>query len=205
VIVARRYLAARYPIDRVIAAVILVLLTPVLVAVTVAILLTSGRPVLFRQDRVGRHGEIFSIVKFRTMVEGAEEIGGGYLSKEVDLMTPIGKFLRASSLDELPQLVNIVKGDMAFIGPRPSLVDQAERYTPLQRRRLEALPGITGLAQVTYRNDAPWSKRIILDIEYIDKANPLLDLVLLMRTLKMVATGSGVLSDQTPRQVDDLG
>lgn len=201
----QRYLAARYVVDRVLATLILVALAPILAAVAIAVRVTSGRPVLFRQDRVGRHGRIFSILKFRTMVEGAEQIGGGYLSKEVELMTPIGKFLRASSLDELPQLVNIVKGEMALIGPRPSLVDQAERYTDQQRRRLEVLPGITGLAQVTYRNDAPWSKRITLDVDYIDRASAFLDFVILLRTVKNVITGSGVLSDQTAHQVDDLG
>lgn len=201
----KRYLTARYLLDRVFAGLTLLALSPVLAVIAVVVWVTMGRPVIFRQDRVGRHGRVFSIVKFRTMVMDAERIGGGYLSKEVELITPIGKVLRASSLDELPQLINIVRGEMGVIGPRPSLVDQYERYTPFQRRRLEVLPGLTGLAQVTYRNDAPWSKRIVLDVEYIDRASPILDTVILLRTLRKVVSGAGMREDQTPSQVDDLG
>jgi lipopolysaccharide/colanic/teichoic acid biosynthesis glycosyltransferase len=98
-----------------------------------------------------------------------------------------------------------MRGEMALIGPRPSLIDQYERYTPFQRRRLEVLPGVTGLAQVTYRNDAPWSERIKLDVEYVDRAGPRLDAIILTKTIRNVLTGSGVRSDQTPNQVDDLG
>ncbi|MGZ5409834.1 MAG: sugar transferase, partial [Aeromicrobium sp.] len=110
-----------------------------------------------------------------------------------------------TSLDELPQLINIIRGEMALIGPRPSLVDQYQRYTPFQRRRVEVLPGVTGLAQVTYRHDAPWSKRIVLDVEYIDRASPMLDITILIRTLRRVFSGAGLLEDQTADEVDDLG
>lgn len=200
-----KYLGVRYIFDRLFAAVVLIVISPVLLVIALVVLCLSGRPILFRQQRVGRHGETFSIIKFRTMVEGAEKIGGGYSPKGENLITPIGKLLRKSSLDELPQLINIIRGEMALIGPRPSLVDQYQRYTSFQRRRLEVLPGVTGLAQVTYRNDAPWSKRIVLDVEYIDRANPILDVAILIRTLSKVLSGSGVLSDQTAGQVDDLG
>jgi lipopolysaccharide/colanic/teichoic acid biosynthesis glycosyltransferase len=197
------YLGARYVLDRLVAAVLLVVLSPVMAAIALAVLLSTGRPVLYLQQRVGRHGRIFSVIKFRTMVEDAERIGGGYTPEDLDLITPIGKLLRASSLDELPQLVNVLRGEMALIGPRPTMHDQYERYTAFQRRRVEVLPGITGLAQVTYRDDAPWSKRIELDVEYIDRAGPRLDLTIVFRTFRRVF--SGARSDQTPGEVDDLG
>jgi lipopolysaccharide/colanic/teichoic acid biosynthesis glycosyltransferase len=197
--VRSRYLDARYVLDRVVAAVLLIVTAPVLVVIALLVMALSGRPVLFRQQRAGRHGKTFWILKFRTMVVDAEVSAGD--PPDENLITPIGRLLRASSLDELPQLINILRGEMAFIGPRPSLVDHYLRYTASQRRRLEVLPGITGLAQVTYRNDAPWSKRIELDVEYVDRAGPLLDAVILVRTLGRVATGSGV----SDHHVDDLG
>lgn len=200
-----KYLGVRYVFDRLLAAAILIVISPLLLVIALIVWRSSGRPVLFRQDRVGQHGEIFSIIKFRTMVEGAELIGGGYTSTGENLITPVGKLLRKSSLDELPQLINIIRGEMALIGPRPTLVGQYQRYTPFQRRRAEVLPGVTGLAQVTYRHNAPWSKRIALDVEYIDRASPKMDIMILIRTLRMVLSGSGVLEDQKARQVDDLG
>lgn len=201
----QKYLGVRYVLDRILAAVILIVISPVLLIIALIVLCSSGQPVLFRQQRIGRHGSIFLILKFRTMVKDAERIGGGYMPVGANLITPIGKLLRKTSLDELPQLINIIRGDMALIGPRPSLVGQYQRYTAFQRRRVEVLPGVTGLAQVTFRNDAPWSKRIALDIEYIDRANPKMDATILIRTLRKVFSGSGVLTDQTADQVDDLG
>jgi undecaprenyl phosphate N,N'-diacetylbacillosamine 1-phosphate transferase len=197
------YLDARYFLDRLVAAVLLTVLSPAMAAIALAVLLSSGRPVLYRQQRVGRHGRTFSVIKFRTMVEDAERIGGGYTPEGTNLITPVGKLLRASSLDELPQLVNVLRGEMALIGPRPTMADQYERYTTFQRRRAEVLPGITGLAQVTYRDEAPWSKRIELDVEYIERAGPSLDVTIVFRTLRRVF--SGARSDQTPGEVDDLG
>lgn len=199
------YLGTRYWFDRVFAAIMLIGASPVMVAIAVAVRLSTGRPVLYRQLRVGRHCETFSIIKFRTMISDAERIGGGYTPPGQNLITPIGRLLRASSLDELPQLINILRGEMALIGPRPSLVDQVQRYTSFQRRRLEVLPGITGLAQVTYRGDAPWSKRIELDVEYVERAGPIMDISIMFRTMKKVLSGSGVRSDVTRGQVDDLG
>lgn len=198
-----RYLDTRYVLDRVVAAVLLVVLSPVAAVIALAVVASSGRPILFRQQRVGRHGETFSVLKFRTMVVDAERIGGGYTPEGTDLITTIGKLLRASSLDELPQLVNVLRGEMALIGPRPTMLDQYQRYTSFQRRRVEALPGITGLAQVTYRDDAPWSQRIEMDVQYIDRAGPRLDVAIVLGTLRRVF--SGARSDQTPGDVDDLG
>ena len=197
------YLDARYVLDRLVAAVLLVALSPVMAVIALAVLSSSGRPVLFRQHRVGRHGESFSVLKFRTMIEDAERIGSGYTPEGTDLITPVGTLLRASSLDELPQLINVLRGEMALIGPRPTMADQYERYTDFQRRRVEVLPGITGLAQVKYRDDAPWSKRIELDVEYIERAGPRLDVVIVLGTLRRMF--SGARSDQTPGEIDDLG
>lgn len=197
-----RYLRARYVLDRVAAGMLLAVLSPVILVVAVLVRVLSGRPVLFRQQRAGRHGDVFTILKFRTMVVDAERMGDGYVPSGSDLITPIGRVLRASSLDELPQLVNVVRGDMALIGPRPSLVSQYHRYTPFQRRRLDILPGITGLAQVTYRDNAPWSVRIELDVDYVERASPWLDLTIVLRTVRRVLAGAR--SDQTRSQVDDL-
>ncbi|WP_166375833.1 sugar transferase [Aeromicrobium phragmitis] len=199
-----RYLDSRYVLDRVLAGISLILLSPLLGCVAVAVLTSSGRPILFRQTRVGRDGVEFEIIKFRTMVKDAETLGGGYMPEGMNLVTPVGSFLRRTSLDELPQLLNIVRGEMAFIGPRPALPDQYRRYTPLQRRRVAALPGITGLAQVTYRNNAPWSKRIELDLEYLAKVGLVMDLNIAWRTFVRTFGGDDILEGQAASDVDDL-
>ncbi len=199
------YLAARYVVDRVLAAVLLIVISPLMAVLAIVLLRSQGRPILFRQQRVGRHGEIFTILKFRTMIEGAEEIGDGYLVDDQELVTPVGAWLRKTSLDELPQLINILRGDMAVIGPRPSVIDQYERYSAFQRRRLEILPGVTGLAQVTYRVDAPWSKRIELDVEYIERVSPILDGIIALRTVARILSGADARWDQPRDEVDDLG
>lgn len=200
-----KYLTARYVIDRAFAAVTLIVISPLLVAIAMVLVRSQGRPILFRQQRVGRHGRTFTILKFRTMVEGAEQVGGGYPVEGRDVITPMGTWLRKTSLDELPQLINIMRGDMALIGPRPSMLDQYQRYTPFQRRRADVLPGVTGLAQVTYRDNAPWSKRIELDVEYVERANPFMDISIMFRTMRRMLRGSWGRSDLTRRQVDDLG
>jgi lipopolysaccharide/colanic/teichoic acid biosynthesis glycosyltransferase len=199
------YLSTRYVVDRVLALVMLIVISPVMVAIAMAMAWSQGPPILFRQQRVGRHGRLFTILKFRTMVEDAEQIGGGYLLEDENLITPMGTWLRRTNLDELPQLINIVRGDMAFVGPRPGLVEHFRRYTSFQRRRLEILPGVTGLAQVTYGVDAPWSKRIVLDVEYIDSANPILDASILIRTGIRVITDRNTRWYQPRNDVDDLG
>jgi undecaprenyl phosphate N,N'-diacetylbacillosamine 1-phosphate transferase len=199
------YLETRYVLDRAVALVLLIVLSPLLLALACAVMLTSGRPITFRQERVGRHGNAFELIKFRTMVRDAERRGGGYMPTSMNLITPLGRILRKTSLDELPQLLNIVRGEMSLVGPRPALRDQYERYTSRQRGRVDVLPGVTGLAQVTFRNDAPWSKRIELDLEYIDRVSPLLDLQILVRTIAKVFSGSGVLEGQRAEDVDDLG
>ena len=199
----RGYLAARRALDVAASLAALALLSPVLAASAIAVRSTMGSPVLFRQRRTGHKGE-FDVLKFRTMVNGAEQIGGGYMADA--LIPPVGKFLRRWSLDELPQLVNILKGDMAFVGPRPALPKQVAKYTERQAGRLAVPQGLTGLAQVRYRNNAPWSVRIESDLEYVDAIGPLTDLKLLLLTVQRVLTGQGMRMDQTPAdRIDDLG
>lgn len=199
------YIRLRGIADRALAAVGMIVLSPVFIVVSLAIRLRMGSPVLFHQDRVGHHGRVFRIHKFRTMINNAEQLGGGYMPDALNLIPPLGAFLRRTSLDELPQLWNIFKGDIAIVGPRPALVSHFSRYTPRQRRRVDVPQGLTGLAQVRYRNDAAWSVRIESDLEYIDRLGPCLDIELMLRTVLNVFRGSGILTNQTAQEVDDLG
>jgi len=177
-------LLIKHSLDRVAAIVLLCLFSPVLLLIGVVILMESGRPVLFVQIRVGHQGRPFRAYKFRTMVPGAEQVGlGTTVAAGDDRITRVGVFLRTWSLDELPQLLNVIRGDMSLVGPRPTLEHQVERYTPFQRRRLEMKPGITGWAQVCGRNSLPWAKRIELDIWYVDRFSLLLDIRILLRTI----------------------
>jgi lipopolysaccharide/colanic/teichoic acid biosynthesis glycosyltransferase len=165
------------------ASVALALASPVLGLAALAVKLEDGGPVLYRQRRVGLRGEEFELVKLRTMMEGAERQGAGWAVNEGDpRITRVGRFLRRLSLDELPQLWNVVRGDMSLIGPRPTLAYQVERYTPRQRRRLEVKPGITGWAQIHGRARLPWEERIELDVWYVEHRSPLVDLKILLRT-----------------------
>ena len=161
----------------------LALASPFLAAAAIAIKLDDGGPVLYRQRRVGRYGEEFELLKLRTMVVGAERQGAGFAVNEGDpRITKVGRALRRLSLDELPQLWNVVRGDMSLIGPRPTLRYQVERYTPRQRRRLDVKPGITGWAQIHGRARLPWDERIELDVWYVEHRSPLVDLKILLRT-----------------------
>jgi lipopolysaccharide/colanic/teichoic acid biosynthesis glycosyltransferase len=156
---------------------------PVLAAAAVAIKLEDRGPVLYRQRRVGLNGEEFELLKLRTMVVGAERQGAGYAVNRGDpRITRIGRVLRRLSLDELPQLWNVVRGDMSLVGPRPTLAYQVDRYTARQRRRLEVKPGITGWAQVHGRAALPWAERIELDVWYVENRSPRVDLEILLRT-----------------------
>jgi len=160
-----------------------VLASPVLGVAALAVKLGDRGPVLFRQMRVGKDGSDFELLKLRTMVVGAESIGAGYAVNEGDArITRTGRILRRLSLDELPQLWNVVRGDMSMIGPRPTLRYQVERYDDRQRRRLDVKPGITGWAQVHGRAALPWAERIELDVFYVEHRSPLLDLKILLKT-----------------------
>jgi lipopolysaccharide/colanic/teichoic acid biosynthesis glycosyltransferase len=161
----------------------LALASPVLAAAALAVKLGDGGPVLFRQTRVGKDGRDFELLKLRTMVVGAETKGAGYaVDKGDSRITRVGRFLRRTSLDELPQLWNVVRGDMSLIGPRPTLRYQVERYTERQRRRLDVLPGITGWAQIHGRAALTWDERIELDVWYVEHRSPRTDLLILLRT-----------------------
>ncbi len=171
------------PLDVVGSAVLLALTSPLVGAAALAVKLEDGGPVLYRQERVGLRGREFMLFKLRTMVVGAERIGAGYAVDAGDpRITRAGRVLRRLSIDELPQLWNVLIGDMALVGPRPTLAYQVERYTPRQRRRLEVKPGITGWAQVNGRTALPWDDRIELDVWYVEHRSLWLDLKILART-----------------------
>ena len=161
----------------------LALASPVLALGALAVKLGDGGPVLFRQTRVGKDGKDFELLKLRTMVVGADAQGAGYaVDKGDSRITRVGRLLRRTSIDELPQLWNVVRGEMSVIGPRPTLRYQVERYDERQRRRLEVLPGITGWAQIHGRAALSWDERIELDVWYVDHRSALTDLLILLRT-----------------------
>jgi lipopolysaccharide/colanic/teichoic acid biosynthesis glycosyltransferase len=180
----------RRAVDVTAAAGVLVLSSPVLLLAAIAIRLTSRGPVIYRQRRVGRDGAPFEVLKLRTMVLGAEHIGAGLWVDAGDArITRVGAFLRRTSLDELPNLWNVLRGEMSLIGPRPTVPEQVEVYTERQRGRLAIKPGITGWAQVNGRAALPWGKRIELDLDYIARRSLLLDLRIVARTVKMLLGG----------------
>jgi lipopolysaccharide/colanic/teichoic acid biosynthesis glycosyltransferase len=170
-------------LDAAVAGAGLVATSPLLAAAALAIKLEDGGAVFYRQTRVGKDGVDFELLKLRTMVPGAEQQGAGYAVNAGDpRITRVGAFLRRTSLDELPQLWNVVRGDMSLIGPRPTLRYQVERYDERQRRRLAVKPGITGWAQIHGRAALPWAERIELDVWYVEHRSPLVDLKILLRT-----------------------
>jgi lipopolysaccharide/colanic/teichoic acid biosynthesis glycosyltransferase len=177
---------------------ILLLVAPVMVVAVLAIRLESRGHPIYKQRRIGRHGRPFDMFKLRTMVDGAEHIGAGLAINENDSrVTRVGAFLRRTSLDELPNLINVVRGDMSFIGPRPTIPAQVAQYTPRQRGRLAIRPGITGWAQVNGRAALPWSERIELDLYYIEHRSLAFDLRILRRTLTIIFGGAGLYKGQT--------
>ena len=183
----------RRAVDVVVSALALALSSPLLLGAMLAIRLESPGPVIYRQRRAGRGGKPFDVLKLRTMVDGAEHIGAGLAVNANDSrITRVGAFLRRSSLDELPNLLNVLRGQMTLIGPRPTLPAQVEQYTDRQRGRLAVKPGITGWAQVNGRASLPWSERIELDLYYVEHRSLSLDLRILLRTPAMVLGGSGL-------------
>lgn len=184
-------------LDLAIAAIGLLIASPLLLAAAIAIRLESPGPIIYRHTRVGRCGEPFELLKLRTMVQGAERMGAGlYIEPGDARITRSGRFLRRFSLDELPNLVNVLRGELSVVGPRPTVAEQVERYTPHQRRRLEVKPGITGWAQVNGRLTLSWPERIELDVWYVEHRSLVLDLRILARTARMLATGRGLYSDE---------
>ena len=183
-------------LDLLVASLALALGAPLLALAAILIKLESRGPVFYRQRRVGRHGTPFELWKLRTMVPGAESMGAGIYVVEGDpRITRTGRLLRRFSLDELPNLINVLRGEMAIVGPRPTVQEQVDRYTDRQRRRLEVKPGITGWAQVNGRTSLPWPERIELDVWYVEHRSLRLDLRILARTIRMLATGHGLYSD----------
>ena len=185
-------LLVKRSIDLAGAAILLALLSPLMVAIGAVVKATSRGEIIFRQKRAGRGGRPFTIYKFRTMVRDAPQSHlGSYCYRDDPRITPVGRILRRTSLDELPQLVNVLKGDMSFVGPRPDLPHHVERYTAAQRRRLCVRPGLTGWAQVNGRNGISWPERIELDLAYIDGWSLWRDAVVLARTVAVVLTRRG--------------
>ncbi len=192
-------------LNRLAALVALILLSPVIVAVAAWIRIADGRGVLFIQDRAGRDGVPFRMWKFRSMVHDSVALSATLgisdpfgLVENDPRITRCGRFLRRTSLDELPQLVNVVRGQMALVGPRPDVLPQAANYSPEDRRRLEVKPGITGWAQVNGRDDIDWPQRFVLDRWYVDHWSPALDLRIIWRTVVALRR------DEAPVHVDDL-
>jgi lipopolysaccharide/colanic/teichoic acid biosynthesis glycosyltransferase len=185
-------------LDVTVAGALLVASSPVLgVAALLIRLETHGHPI-YRQRRVGRHGEPFELYKLRTMISGAETMGAGLAINEGDSrITRLGAVLRRTSMDELPNLVNVLRGEMSIVGPRPTVQVQVDRYTERQRGRLDVLPGLTGWAQVQGRASLPWSERIELDLWYVEHASLALDLKILWRTVRMVLGGHGLYKGET--------
>lgn len=169
---------------------LIILLLPVMLIVAIVIYFKMGRPVIFKQIRPGLHGKPFKIYKFRTMNDKRDE--KGVLLPDSERITPLGRFLRRTSLDELPQLINVLKGDLSFVGPRPLLMEYLSRYTPEQARRHEVKPGITGWAQINGRNAISWEERFKLDVWYVDNSNFMLDLKILWYTFWKVICGEGI-------------
>lgn len=179
-----RYDPLKRAIDIVGSSVALIVFAPLIALTAAAVRLRIGSPVLFRQERPGRHGVVFQMTKFRSMLDGD--------GSDEERLTPFGRRLRSTSLDELPELMHVLRGEMSLVGPRPLLVDYLPRYDARQSRRHEVRPGITGLAQVTGRNEASWADRFELDVRYVETRSLRLDLCILFRTVGRVVLRSGV-------------
>jgi len=190
--------AGKRAIDITVAAIVSVLSAPVLAVLTLAVRIESRGHPIYQQTRVGKDGALFSIYKLRTMVAGAEFTGAGLaIDKGDSRITRVGAFLRRYSLDELPNLWNVLRGEMSIVGPRPTIQVQVEQYTERQRGRLAVKPGITGWAQVNGRASLPWPERIELDLWYVEHESLRLDLEILARTARMVLSGHGLYKGET--------
>lgn len=198
-----RSILMKRAVDLVIAASALAILSPLLAVLALAIWVAMGLPVVFRQPRAGRGGKPFVMLKLRTMTSKRDS--EGRLLPDDQRLTRLGRFLRSTSLDELPELVNVLRGEMSVVGPRPLLVEYLPRYRPEHARRHEVLPGITGWAQVNGRQSIPFSKRLALDVWYVDHWSIALDLRIIWLTLLKVMRRSDVVNGQDVGDVDDLG
>lgn len=183
------------PMDFILALIALIVLFPVLIIIAILVKINLGSPVIFKQQRPGLNEKIFTLYKFRTMADIRDK--NGKLLPDNQRLTRFGKFLRSTSLDELPELYNILKGDMSFVGPRPLLVEYLPLYNQLQRRRHEVKPGLTGLAQVNGRNAISWDQKFELDVEYVDNVSFIGDLKIIILTFKKVLTREGISSENS--------
>jgi lipopolysaccharide/colanic/teichoic acid biosynthesis glycosyltransferase len=180
-------------LDLAVASVALLVSSPFLLVAMIVIRVESHGSPIYRQRRIGRDGQPFEMLKLRTMVSGAEHQGAGMAVNYGDpRITRTGRFLRRFSIDELPNLVNVLRGEMSVVGPRPTIQAQVDQYTPLQRRRLEVKPGITGWAQINGRASLPWHVRIDLDVWYVDHRTLRLDLAILWKTVRLLVSGEGL-------------
>ena len=197
------YLRCRYVFDFIVALLIFILALPVMLIVSLLISLDGGS-IIFWQARVGVSGKEFKVYKFRSMVENADDYlteSGRVIGNRVTL---VGKIIRKTSIDEMPQLVNILRGEMAIIGPRPILPKMLAYMSDSEKRRFDALPGITGLAQVNGRNNVKWSERFAMDVKYIDNVGLALDIKIAIKTIAMVLTSADISSDRNAEKVDDV-
>ena len=181
----------------------LIVLTPFLVILCILVLISFGSPVFFRQNRPGWHSRSFRLLEFRTMTDERDD--NGILTPDALRLTSFGRFLRATSLDELPELFNVIKGDMSIVGPRPLLMHYLERYTPEQARRHEVKPGITGWAQVNGRNAIPWEDKFKLDVWYVDNWSFSLDLKIIAMTIMSVLKREGICQETQATMEEFLG
>lgn len=195
--------ALKRPLDLMLSGLALVILSPVMLATAVLVRMKLGKPVIFKQERSGKDGVPFSILKFRTMLDKDDEKGNPLPDDE--RLTEFGKKLRSTSLDELPELINIIKGDMAAVGPRPLLMEYLSRYSEWQSHRHDVRPGLTGLAQVSGRNAISWDEKFEDDIEYIDKITFFGDLKIVFRTLGVILRGSGISSNTSETMEKFMG
>jgi lipopolysaccharide/colanic/teichoic acid biosynthesis glycosyltransferase len=202
--VSSRSTVAKRTIDLAIALPLLVVLSPLIVGLGILLRVRQGSPVLFRQERPGLGGRPFTMYKFRSMANEWLDADGEEIAPE-DRTTRIGKWLRATSLDELPELWNVVRGDMSLVGPRPLLMEYLDRYTPDQARRHEVRPGVTGLSQVSGRNAMTWDDRFVLDLRYVDQHDLRMDMEILVKTLRVVLMRDGVLSAEGKEMPEFLG
>jgi sugar transferase EpsL len=197
------FLIIKRSLDIIIAGLGLLILSPLLIVISLVILIQIGRPVLFIQMRPGLNGKPFYMYKFRTMTDETDELGN--LLPDEQRLTSLGRFLRSTSLDELPELFNVIKGDMSLVGPRPLLMQYLERYTPEQARRHEVKPGITGWAQINGRNAITWEEKFVLDVWYVDNWSLWLDMKILAMTLVKVFRREGISAEGEATMPEFMG
>lgn len=191
------------PLDFILSLIALICLSPILLIVAILVRVKLGSPVIFKQKRPGKDEKIFTLYKFRTMTDEKDESGN--LLPDSQRLTKFGKFLRSTSFDELPELINIIKGDMSIVGPRPLLVQYLERYNQEQRRRHEVRPGLTGLAQVSGRNAISWEKKFNKDVEYIDNITFIGDVKIIFKTVINVIKKDGISSENSVTMEEFMG